>query len=250
MEERKWLISDIDGITEEKAKEMAVEEMEIKGHNIYFINFDGYFGFSYVVFKNNHHIRFANDYELHHKGKTKEELKELYINKINNILFTEEELAEPLTDYLEYERKRLFLNNYYGMQVDHISIFGKVTEETQKEFDNKTKTMTYNPVAFAYMPDANFVKHHIELYNTLNKVKEDMSNNYDYLKSAYLYEMHNHEYGINWQADWDTLSAIYGNIKYHDCNLQAYFDELNFTDLQKKAYLDARTQYFKETENY
>ena len=245
---KEWMISDIESITEEQAKEMANDIMEIKGHNIYFIDFAGYFGFSYVVFKNNHHIRYANDYELHHKGKSRMELKILYINKINNILFTEEEIAEPLKDYQEYSRKSYFLHNYYGMQVDHLSIFGNPKEHPN--FEEEKKNMTYNPIAFAYMPDAEFVKHHIELYKTLEKAKEDISNNYEYLKSAYLYEMHNHEYGINWQADWDTLSAIYGDIEYHDCDLQAYFDELKFTDLQKRAYLDARKQYFKETENY
>lgn len=250
-----WRIDDIENITEKEAQEMAIEEMQIKEHNIYFVDFGGYFGYSMLVFKDNHHIHYVNDYELHHKGnswckgKTKEELHQWYIDRAKNKLFTEEELAEPLKDYTEYDRKRYFLHNYYGMRTDYVSIFGKVTEETQAEFDRKTKTMTYNPVAFAYMPDAEFVKHHIELLNTLEKVKDDISNNYEYLKSAYLYEMHNHEYGINWQADYDTLSC-FGNIEYHDTDLNAYFEELKFTDLQKQAYLDARKQYFKETENY
>lgn len=253
---KEWNIDSIQEMTEEEAKGMALETMKIKEHDIYFVDFGGYFGYSVLVFKDGHHIHYVNDYELHHratswsKGKTREELREWYIRGANNKLFTEEEISEPLTDYEEYNRKSYFLHNYYGMRTDYISIFGKVTDETQAEFDRKTKTMTYNPIAFAYMPDADFVKHHIELFNTLEKAKENISNNYEYLKSAYLYEMHNHEYGINWQADWDTLSAIYGDIEYHDCDLEAYFKELNFTDLQRRAYLDARKQYFKETENY
>ena len=252
---KEWNIRDIESITEEQAREMAIETMEIKEHNIYIVDFGGYFGYSRLVFKDGHHIYHANDYELHHrgdqwhKGMTKDELREWYISGANTKLFTEEEIADPLTDYDEYSRKSHFLHNYYGMRTDYVSIFGKVTDETQAEFDRKTKTMTYNPVAFAYMPDAEFVKHHIELRKTLEKAKENMSNNYDYLKSAYLYEMHNHEYGINWQADYDTLSC-FGNIEYHGTDLYAYFEELKFTDVQKRAYLDARRQYFKETENY
>ena len=246
----KWNIDSIDNITEEQAKEMALETMEIKGYNIYFVDFGEAFGYSSLVFKNNHHIHYANDYELHHRGKTREELREWYIQGRNNILFTDEEIAEPLKDYQEYSRKMHFLNSYYGMQVDNVSIFCiNPTNEQQAEFERKTKDMVYNPVAFAYMSDKEFVKHHIELRNALEKAKEDMSNNYEYLKNAYLYEMHNHEYGINMQADYDTLSA-FGNVGYHDCDLEAYFKELNFTDLQKRAYLDARKQYFKETENY
>ena len=172
-------------------------------------------------------------------------MKEWYIQGANNVLFTEKEISEPLKDYNEYIRKREFLHNHYGMQVDHLSIFGNPKEHPN--FEEEIKGMTYNPIAFAYMHDAEFVKHHIELSNTLERVKEDTNNNYEYLKNAYLHEMYNHEYGINWQADYDTLSA-FGNIEYHGEDLNAYFDELNFTDLQRQAYLDARAQYYKESD--
>ena len=222
-----WNIDLIDNMTEETAKAMAIEEMEIKGHNIYFVDFGERFGYSKLVFKNGHHIHYANDYELHHrgnswcKGKTREELREWYSQGANNILFTESELAEPLKDYDEYRRKRHFLHNYYGMQVDYVSIFCcNPTEQQQKEFERKTKNMVYNPIAFAYMHDAEFVKHHAELLNILEKAKEDTDNNYEYLKNAYLYEMHNHEYGINLQADYDTLSC-FGNVEYHDMQMNS-----------------------------
>ena len=245
---KEWLIRDIENITEEQARKMADDTREIKGHNIYFIDFGGYFGFSYVVFKNEHHIHYANDYELHHKGKSRMELKMLYVDKINKILFTEEEIVEPIKDYNEYKNKEYFLRNYYGMQVDSVSIFCcNPTEEQRREFKRKTKKMVYNPVAFAYMSDADFVEHHVKLLLALEKAKDNMSSDYEYLKKAYLHEMYNHEYGINWQADYDTLSA-FGNIGYHGDNLNAYFEELKFTDLQKQAYLDARRQYFKESE--
>ena len=243
---KEWLIRDIESITEEQAREMADDTREIKGHNIYFIDFGGYFGFSYVVFKNKHHIHYANDYELHHKGKSRMELEMLYVDKINKILFTEEEIAEPIKDYNEYNNKKHFLHSYYGMQVDSVSIFCcNPTEEQQKEFERKTKKMVYNPVAFAFMSDIDFVKHHIELLNALEKANDNKGNDYEYLKKAYLHEMYNHEYGINWQADYDTLSA-FGNVNYHGDNLNAYFEELKFTDLQKRAYLDASQQYLRE----
>ena len=242
-----WNIESIRSMTENEAEAMALETMEIKEHNIYFVDFGGYFGYSCLVFKNEHYIYYANDYELHHKGKTKEELKAFYIESLNNVLFTETEIAEPLKDYREYDRKKKFLHNYYGMQIDYISIFGNPNDHPN--FEEEIKGMTYNPVAFSYMMDADFVKHHIELLETLEKEKDAMSDNYEYLKNAFLYEMYNHEYGINWQADYDTLSA-FGNIQYHEDDLSAYFEELNFTETQKRAYLDARKQYFKESEQY
>ena len=122
-ETKEWTIKDIENITEEQAKEMANDTREIKGHNIYFIDFEGHFGFSYVVFKNGHHIHYANDYELHHRSETRMGLNMLYINKINDILYTDEEITEPIKDYNDYNKKKRFLHNYYGMQVDSVSIF-------------------------------------------------------------------------------------------------------------------------------
>ncbi len=243
---KEWTITEIQNLSEKEAQEMAVETMDIKEHNIYFIDFEGYFGYSSLVFKNNHHIHYANDYELHHKGKSKAELRELFIKEMNDKLFTDAEIAQPLKDYNEYTKKSDYLHNYYGMQVDSISIFCvNPTKEQQKEFERQTKSMIYNPIAFAYMYDENFVKHHIHLAETLIKAQQACENDYEYQKTAFLYEMYNHEYGINWQADYDTLSS-FGNIGWHDGDINAYFEELKFTDLQKKAYLDARKQYFKE----
>ena len=248
---RKWSISNIESITEEEARAMAVETMEIKEHNVYFVDFEDAFGYSCLVFKNGHHIYFANDYKLHHTGvDTIEELKRVYIEKMNGILFTEAEIAEPLRDYDEYRRKNYYLHNYYGLQVDSVSaIHINPTEEFMAAFREQTKEMFYNPVSFSYMSDPDFVEHHMKLLVLLQKAYKAASGDYEYLKSAFLYEMYNHEYGINWQADYDVLSC-FGDVQYHGESTEAleeYFAELNFTDKQRKAYMDARSQYFKKT---
>ena len=253
MNNKNWNIKEIRSLTETEVKEIALETMQIKEHTIYFVDFEDGFGYSCLVFNNNHYIYYANDYQLHHESvETQEELRQLYIDKMNNILFTESEIAEPLKNYDEYTRKSRFLHNYYGMRVDSVSIFKiNPTEEENEAFREQTKDMTYNPVCFAYMLDADFVKHHIELFESLENAMKNTSNDYEYLKKAYLYEMYNHEYGINWQADYDTLSA-FGNIEYHgedEAALEKYFEELKFNDVQKKAYRDAINQYYKETES-
>lgn len=51
---KNWSISDIESITEEKAKVIAIETMKIKEHNIYFVDFEDAFGYSCLVYKNNH----------------------------------------------------------------------------------------------------------------------------------------------------------------------------------------------------
>lgn len=253
-DKRKWRTKDIESITEEEAKAMSVETMVVKEHNIYFVDFENAFGYSCLVFKNHHHIYYADDYRLHHGSiDTLKELKQIYIEKMNSILFTEAEIAEPLKDYDEYRRKSHYLHNYFGMQVDFVSaIHINPTEEFKAVFREQTKDMIYNPVSFSYMSDPDFVKHHVELLQILENVKAATSGDYEYLRKAFLYEMYNHEYGINWQADYDVLSC-FGSVQYHGDTteaLETYFAELNFTDIQKRAYMDARKQYFKETDCY
>jgi hypothetical protein len=78
-----------------------------------------------------------------------------------------------------------------------------------------------------------------------------MQDDYEYNKEAFLYEMRNHEYGINWQADYDVLS-VFGNISYcgESCSneLENYFDQLKFSETRRRAYRDARRKYFAETD--
>lgn len=244
---KNWTIREIEAVTEEQARKMSSDMMVIKEHNIYFVYFDGYFKYSYLVFKDNHHIYHANDYELHHSNKTQDELKAMYIEKVNNILFTEKEIDEPIKDYDEYTRKKYFLHNYYAMRTDYVSAFEIFeTKEDKKAFDKKVKDLTYNPVGFCYMADKDFITHHITLCKKLQNAKAKMQDNYDYLKEAFLKEMYNHEYPINWQGNYDVLSC-FGSITYNsEDNFNKYFDELNFTETQRKAYVSARSQCLQE----
>ena len=244
-----WNITQIEDITENYADSIAEEKLTIKDHAVYLVDFKGYFGYSALVFRNGKHIKYANDYELHHSWLTKEKgrdaLRDYYIESMNKKLYTDDELVAPLKDYNEYEAKQRFLINLYPLQIDYVSIFAvNPSEEEKAEFKRKTATMTYNPVSFCYMDDKEFVKHQIELMKELDKRKSEMADNYEYYVEAFLYEMYNHEYGINWEADHDTLSA-FGNVGWHDDDLNAYFDELEFTETQRKAYMAARNKYWE-----
>lgn len=77
----------------------------------------------------------------------------------------------------------------------------------------------------------------------------ELMKEYSFCKSAVLYEMQNHEYGINWQADWDVMSC-FGNVKYTDAadELETYWDSLHWDDSQRRAYMDARREYFRLAE--
>lgn len=243
-------IHDIENLSEEEAKNLAEETQQIKGFNIYFIDFKGYFGYSYLVYKNNHYIRYANDYQLHHPSKkTKEELREVYIDSINSKLYTEEEISGPIKDYDEYDKKKSFLHNYYGMMEDHLSIFGNFSDKEYEKWykEEKKKYPYYNNVAFAYYKDKEFVNHHNELMKSLNKRLDEKKEDFEYQVEAFITEMYNHEYSINWQADYDTLSA-FGNIHWAGDNatLDDYFDQLQFSETQRNAYIEARRRYYKK----
>lgn len=248
---RAWDIHEIESLTENEASAMAERTETIKDHTAYFVNLPPYFNYSVLVFMNGHHIHYANDYELHHRDKTKAELTSLYINKLNSILFTEDELKAPLKTYEELENKRRYLHNYYGMRENGESIFhihhNPMTDKEKAEhaeFERRIANMVYNPIAFAYMANKEFVDHHIELYNALCDREDELKNNYEYYVNAFVYEMCNHEYAINYQADYDTLSA-FGNIEWKGDSLADYFDQLNFTETQRRAYKDARQKYYK-----
>ena len=62
---RDFTISEIENLTYAQASEMAIETMEIKEHEIFFVNLGKYFGYSYLVFKNGKHIHYTNYYQLH-----------------------------------------------------------------------------------------------------------------------------------------------------------------------------------------
>ena len=108
--------------------------------------------------------------------------------------------------------------------------------------------MIYDPVAFAYYDDAEFVERHIELHAALEERYKETADNYEYQKSAFIYELGNHEYHINsYQGDWDTLSA-FGNIEWHGQGPEArrkYYAELKFTETQIRAFEDARKEFLR-----
>lgn len=173
-----YTIKDIESMSEANLADMADEVETIKGHTVYFVDFGGYFGFSACVCADGQHIYYANDYELHHEGKSRDELREIYRRKLTGTLFTESELS------------------------------------TVSSYEDKSA--------------------------------EKNAESFDYWKSAFLHEMYNHEYGINWQADFDVCSCFANCNGVKDyTSASELFAACGFTDTQKAAYMAARREYFK-----
>lgn len=245
---RDYTIRDIEALTEEQAAAMATEVTTIKGHQVYFVDFGGYFGYSALVFADGHHIKYANDYELHHKDKSRDELQEFYLSSLSRKLFTADEM-ETVSDYQDKQAKEYYIRNYYGMRRDHISMFFCGPDSERKKLRKKTENMIFSPVFFAYYDkkDADFVKRGEELLAALEKA-EPQKDNAKYWKSAFLYEMFNHEYGINWQADFDVCSCFGNCSSVSDIDdIDALFSACNFSDVQRAAYMDARREYSKQS---
>ena len=242
----------IENMNEAEVKALAEEKHDVKGYNVYLVDTgDNYYGYSRIVYKDEQ-IKYLNDYAGRHlKDTSKDELKKMYLENIENQIFTDEELAAPLKNYDEYKAKSDFLHNHYGMQKPHVSIFQIFhSDEEEKEYDEQVKDMIYDRIAFARYDKKylDFVKHHEELHDILEQRYKETATDYEYQKSAFRFEMANHEYCINWQADYDTLSA-FGNIQWHGDGYggreerEAYFDDLEFNDVQRRAYEDARKEY-------
>ena len=130
-------IKEIESITYDEAAALALENLTIKDHDCFFVDFEGYFGYSILVFKNGKHIYYVNDYELHHchlvKEKGRNALREYYIKEMNGKLYTDVEMMEEPTSYDEYEKKNHFLRNYYIMRYEHETIFFIGTDAEREE---------------------------------------------------------------------------------------------------------------------
>ncbi len=214
---KNYNIDEIEALTIEEAKQMALVTMSIKEHECIFIDFGGGFGYSVLVFKNGKHVHYADDFELHHeyivKEKGKEALKQWYIDALNNKLFTDAELLEEVTSYDEYEKKTYFLRNYYIMRYDHVSIFG-IGKEAQKAFDEARKIYTiYNPVSFCYVADKNIVDTQEKYLHHLEEAYSRLKDNTETFREMINHELANYEACITCDYT-DALGAL--GMKFED----------------------------------
>lgn len=248
MKTRNYTIKDIESMSAADLSSFAEEVEMIKGHTVYYIDFGGAFGFSACVCADGRHIYYANDYELHHRGKSWDELRELYRRELFRKLFTNEEL-QTVNSYDDYTAKTYYIRNYYAMRRPYISAFFIGSDAERAEIEKKTEKMVFSPVFMAYYAPENtaFVKHGAALLRGLDEAEQRNKENAEYWKSAFLYEMYNHEYGINWQADYDVISC-FGNCSgvkdYTDT--EKLFSAVGFNEVQRAAYLAARREYYNQ----
>lgn len=231
-----YTIYDIEALTYTEASQLAEEKLTIKSHTVFLIDFKGYFGYSAVVFYGDAPIYHANDYQLHHRSMEKSELKEWYIETLNNKLFTDAEMSLPLTDYMDYKNKNYYLRNYYSQREFYISAFHIFKNEAEeKAYHESVKSMHFNPVSYGYYKDLTFVNTMVKMSATLEKRKAEIKNSYDYWYSAFRYEFSNYECYYAYED------------KYAEVAEDLTDGKLN--DVQKKAFHDAKRDYNNAMEN-
>lgn len=195
---KNWTIEIIQSLTERdinrglKGGEPVdlLRRMNIKGHDVYIVAFGGVFGISALVFKNGRHIYYANDYQLHHASTPEAELPQIYEKKLNRILFTEEELGEPIRSYDEYTRKAYYLHNYWCMQFSRLSIFGNPAEDHSAE---RAAHPYLCSVCFCYVADEKICDRANELMDQITKAYAAFMENDESFRAAVRQELANHE---------------------------------------------------------
>ena len=89
--------------------------------------------------------------------------------------------------------------------------------------------------------DAEIIRAFFNKEDDLPELMQDQ----DFAVSAFYYEMCNHEYGINYQGDWDVCSC-FGNCKYDTYKSGAeYLKEIGYGDNVIRAYQIAKSKYNK-----
>lgn len=248
-------------ITKKQAEELSIDTITIKGYEVLFPMIEDYQGLCAIAYKNGHQI--YSSVAINHQpyGKeipSTEKLKKIYIKEFRNKLYTEKELTK-IKDYDDYKMKSDFLHNYYGNEKDYLSWFsinGKGIEKRADYYtldaiidERKADYPIPNPIGFCDMKaeDEDFVKHHIELNIQLEKARRESENNEEYMVNALYYEMNNHEYAINWQADFDVCSC-FGECKYReDKTYIEYLTEMGKENLIP-AYKKAKEKYYESAE--
>lgn len=212
------------------------EHINIKGYNVCLVDLGGAFGYSALVTCDGRHIKYANEYELHYPKSTydtREKLRARYIERLNEKLFTEDEIIEPSDDYAERQAKLNFLVNYYSHRRQKQSIFGDTADWYEREKD----TAIFSRVAYGYYHsyDKDFVERMEKLRRGFEAANDPLRD-YEHAYNAFLHEMYDHEYAISWQGDWDVIRC-FSNVDGEDAD-----DMLPKTGWSKeiiRAYYDA-----------
>ena len=124
--------------------------------------------------------------------------------------------------------------------------FDKMMREWGLTSDDTDKICSIGAGCFIRKTDKQAFHEMVETqHKELSKAMKDI----EFFESAALYEMFNHEYGINYQADWDVINALGYEVEYIDGTWIEQLEKCaELTEEQKKAYRRARAKYYRKAE--
>lgn len=152
--------------------------------------------------------------------------------------------------YEEYKNKRQAEFNalpvFYAFSKEQ---FKKAMEERGLTENDTDQVRQWYGGGFYLKKDAHVIAEWLREESKGDKLKELMRDP-KFAESAFLYEMNNHEYAINWQGDWDVCSC-FGECKYDEAkDYDDYLTELGYDDQTITAYRLARKKHYKIAENW
>lgn len=83
--------------------------------------------------------------------------------------------------------------------------------------------------------------------NAVDDAKREFIEDYEQAYDAFMYEMGNHEYHINYEGDWDVLSCfgLNDNVCEYGKGVDEYMDAMGLSPVTKAAYHDARGDFLR-----
>lgn len=85
--------------------------------------------------------------------------------------------------------------------------------------------------------------------DAVDDAKREFIEDYEQAYDAFMYEMGNHEYHINYEGDWDVLSCfgLTDNMCEYDDgkDVDEYMDAMGLSPVTKAAYHDARGDFLR-----
>lgn len=83
--------------------------------------------------------------------------------------------------------------------------------------------------------------------HAVDDAKREFIEDYEQAYDAFMYEMGNHEYHINYEGDWDVLSCfgLNDNVCEYGKDVDEYMDAMGFSPVTKAAYHDARGDFLR-----
>ena len=113
---------------------------------------------------------------------------------------------------------------------------GLTTDDTDKIYD-------IGNGGFCLKKDANTVS---EWFNAKDPL-DDLMKDQKFAEDAFFYEMCNHEYGINYQGDWDVCCCFGEEPEFKEYkDGPTYLREMGFSDDIVAAYKNAKRKYWEE----